>query len=904
MYTNFLQNIKLRLVLLISIVFLGFACNSSDKRQNRLTNDTENVIHATVTLETYPFLWYNSKTASDTVNTNTYTYFRKSIQLTDKPQSAFIKISAGNYYKFWVNGKYVGKGPVRESAPWYQYDTYNIADLLQQGKNVLAVHVYHRGLQTFTEKVYVIGLFTEGEIKLGNKTIEIKASPEGWKVKQDLSFLQNSPEWSTAIKGPSKTTGWGPGPQEYKDLRKELDGWQLAGFDDSNWQTPSVIGTKLKFYERLIPQLRETVRMPVEIMRLGEVSEPYATRLEIADRLRSSECFAARFKQYPIKPLSTIDISNPENLLYEDGIASKITIPAGKAAYIQIDFGNQLMGYPRLVWNKGVEGTVVELTYSDDFLSKDTLNCSYERTYLGGQLILKDGKQSYEAQYLIHVVNYMGILIRNMKNEPIELELDAVNVNSTSFPVEIKGSFWCDDAFYNHMYDVSEWTMRLCMIDLFGDCPRREQVQWISDVVLESYMNYYLYGESSLVKQFLLMGTHRPDGDLPSFIPSSDLWNPDIKSYPLHYIESLYYYYMYTGDSATLKQVLPKADALLPEYFKYVNADGVYDPKSNRQIFDIEPVDEGYIPRLGAAEYGSHLHNNCYLSIVLRQLASLHKKFGNPALVGEYETRATSIENATKKHFWSEQSACYMGGYGGGKNYISTAFNGDAVWSGIASDKQIDLIWPSLFNADASPKSNVTAAGLFGSFFLVRGLFKGPEQYHHYINSYYRRYYKAMLDFGATTFWEKFPANGKIQKNSFVHGTGANFPFFAGANILGVKPLSPGFDKFQIFPSLMHLGIAKGSVPTPHGNINVEWERSGSNSLKLQIEVPENTTAYFFPPEKFLLNADTKVNIIDLAGKSKEPITVQQSIIEFYKQNLFTAYILPQGRYQINIITK
>jgi hypothetical protein len=61
--------------------------------------------------------------------------------------------------------------------------------------------------------------------------------------------------------------------------------------------------------------------------------------------------------------------------------------------------------------------------------------------------------------------------------------------------------------------------------------------------------------------------------------------------------------------------------------------------------------------------------------------------------------------------------------------------------------------------------------------------------------------------------------------------------------ILGIKPTGPAFSTFSICPSLCNLTFAKGSVPTPHGKIDVDWARSADDKLILKVTVPAGAQA-------------------------------------------------------------
>src|SRR6185503_7143006 len=57
--------------------------------------------------------------------------FRKSIELTAKPDSFIIHVSADNRYKLFVNGRLVSLGPTRGDIYHWNYETVDLASNLK-----------------------------------------------------------------------------------------------------------------------------------------------------------------------------------------------------------------------------------------------------------------------------------------------------------------------------------------------------------------------------------------------------------------------------------------------------------------------------------------------------------------------------------------------------------------------------------------------------------------------------------------------------------------------------------------------------------------------------------------------------------------------------------------------------
>ena len=72
--------------------------------------------------------------------------FRKTINLTTKPSSYLVHVSADNRYKLFVNGALVSIGPARCEFYYWNYETVDLAPYLNEGKNVISAIAFNEGL--------------------------------------------------------------------------------------------------------------------------------------------------------------------------------------------------------------------------------------------------------------------------------------------------------------------------------------------------------------------------------------------------------------------------------------------------------------------------------------------------------------------------------------------------------------------------------------------------------------------------------------------------------------------------------------------------------------------------------------------------------------------------------------
>jgi len=89
----------------------------------------------------------------DTGLQNRHYLFRRAFDL-DRVGQATVRITADDYYKLYVNGRFVGMGPAAGTPDCTYFNTIDLTPYLVQGRNVIAVHTYYQGL---VNRVWVSG---------------------------------------------------------------------------------------------------------------------------------------------------------------------------------------------------------------------------------------------------------------------------------------------------------------------------------------------------------------------------------------------------------------------------------------------------------------------------------------------------------------------------------------------------------------------------------------------------------------------------------------------------------------------------------------------------------------------------------------------------------------------------
>ena len=77
---------------------------------------------------------------------NCHVLFRRRFTVTEDFRDARIFLSADDYYKLYVNGRFVAQGPAPSYHFQYNYNEVDLTPYLTAGENVIAVHTLYQGL--------------------------------------------------------------------------------------------------------------------------------------------------------------------------------------------------------------------------------------------------------------------------------------------------------------------------------------------------------------------------------------------------------------------------------------------------------------------------------------------------------------------------------------------------------------------------------------------------------------------------------------------------------------------------------------------------------------------------------------------------------------------------------------
>ncbi len=511
------------------------------------------------------------------------------------------------------------------------------------------------------------------------------------------------------------------------------------------------------------------------------------------------------------------------------------------------DFGREIAGTPVLELFSQADGLEIELGTTERLFS-DSSAMYKRRVDYTDYYLSKKGFQSWSP------LTWRGFryLSLSQKDSVIIKGISAISRHS-DFTRE--GSFECSDPVLNRIWEVGNQTILLCAQDTYMDTPWREQTQYIAgdSRFLQKYA-FYPFGMSSelLIRYNILSGAWsqrwKDDGSIRSRYPTDWLLGEGtsayLADYELEWVIMLGEYYRYFGKTDLIRQVYPNLKKLMPLFDSYTGkAHGLLSKVPGWIVLDhpdTYPMDQ--------REEITGL--NCLYYEALKQASVIAKEIAaDPEQAEEWFKKAGHLKENIRKWLWMPNKRLFMDSFGGEKCSQQTQVY--ALLYGLVDEKDKDHV------VNAIAADNRSCEQSF-SYYLIYSVFDSKPQWAlDFIRKNWGDQMKSPFFNGAWhEAWdiEHWTTDVGTTSHAWCSGPTALLP----QKVLGVEPLSAGWQTFSVRPDPCDLKWAKGVIPSPFGQIVAEWKIEKNGNFKLFLVVPELTIAEIALPEAF--SEKTKIN--------------------------------------------
>lgn len=458
-------------------------------------------------------------------------YFRRSFHLDFLPDRSEITICGLGFYELYINGVNVTKGPL---APYISntddlcyYDDYDITEYLKKGENAIGILLGNGFRNPFGGFVWDF----EKSSHVGSLCTAIC-----------LECFGNGQFFSMEADSQFKTH---PSPILFDDIRMgchydarlEISGWNLPGFDDSNWES-AILCEAPKGEARLC-----------ECEPIHERREIKAVSIKHYDRLA--------FARETTAPTAPADPKTVRENVYV------------------FDFGVNTAGITKLHIN-GRPGQKITIRHAEylvdgefDILTTIFLAPKCRKVYYEyGQCdvyICRGGEETFVPRF-----KYDGFRYAYVEGLfPEQVDDDTLICVEMTSNLSQRASFVSSNSVLTALQHMTEQADRSNFFYFPTDCPQREKNGWTADASLSAEQLLLNFNCKNSLKEWLrnINKAQNAEGAIPGIIPTGGwgfawgngpAWDSVIVNLP-------YYIYKYDGDISAFSE---NAD-MIYKYLKY-----------------------------------------------------------------------------------------------------------------------------------------------------------------------------------------------------------------------------------------------------------------------------------------------------------------------------------------------
>ena len=412
-----------------------------------------------------------------------------------------------------------------------------------------------------------------------------------------------------------------------------------------------------------------------------------------------------------------------------------------------------------------------------------------------------------------------------------ELHLKEVRAISYMRDIPYLGSFNSSDERLNQIWQTGAYTVHLNMQEYLWDGIKRDRLVWLGDLHPEVMTVSHVFGYNEVVPKSL---------DLVKETTKLPNWMNGISSYSLWWIIIQRDWYYHHGDLEYLKQQKEYLVDLVKLLFTKVDSDGV------------EKLDSRFLDwPSNAHPEAIHAGLQSLMLMAMRSGSELCDILGEAELADECEQMYQKMKAAAPK-------VC--------DTYLNS---GREITAPGNKQGAALLCLAGLMDAEEANDNIIEVDGARGfstfyGYYMLQAMAKAGN----YTGAMdvIRSYWGAMLDLGATSFWEDFDIDWienaaridelvpegkkdihrdcgaycyKGYRHSFCHGWASGPTAWLSQHVLGVEILEPGCRKVRIVPHLGDLEWAEGTFPTPYGVIEIRHVCNADGTISSKIKAPK-----------------------------------------------------------------
>jgi alpha-L-rhamnosidase len=509
------------------------------------------------------------------------------------------------------------------------------------------------------------------------------------------------------------------------------------------------------------------------------------------------------------------------------------------------DLGQNFAGMPRLhiPGSQVPAGTVIKITPGESWSGDGTVSTASAGSSAGifdtyttsGD---PDG-ETFTPQFMYHGFQYVQVSGLPADFTPDDDTLVGLQTNAD---VPTGGSVSTDNDLVNAIHRMSEYSIRSNMQSIFTDCPHREKLGWLADMIQSMGAIHSDFDVSAFLRgmERQMLESQQPGGLIPGTAPEFPNFGGgyrDDVNWGGAFILAPYELWKTYGDTHTMREYYPSMRA----YLAYVRAQvsgGVLVSGLGDWI-----AGDTSTPKTATGTYG--------LYTIASDLAEMASALGHDDDAVDYRGLASQLADAFNAAFFNPTTQTYTSAGPNGSTG-SQALDALPLAMGIAPDGAEQSVLDDLVARIRAYHPNGGGPHISGGEVSLQPIYEvlmnndRGDVLWDALQETSEPSYGYFVAQGRTTIPESWDLAG-----SQNHMILLQIDEWFNAGLAGIRqaPDSKGFDRLIIKPQVVGtLTHVSGSRETPHGTVVSTWTRGAEGISSMHVSIPAGTTATVYVP--------------------------------------------------------
>lgn len=518
-------------------------------------------------------------------------YLRKPFDVKDDIEQAVLYISGQGLYEAFINGVKVSDDVLAPTVSWYPdrvyYNVYDVTSLMTGNSNLLGVILgngrYFGMRESWNQMFGLPRLLAQLEVEYSDGSTDLIITDETWKV---------------TSKGPIIANNEFDG-EEY-DARLEINDWNLADFNDSEWKSADIMEAPG-----------------------GVITAQPNPNIQVQEELT---------------PITVTKLKDGKQIL---------------------DMGQNMVGWLKVNSLNGKKDQPITFRFAETLKDDGSLYLDNLRSAEVTDIYTPsaDGNFSWEPKFVFH--GFRFVEISGLDYQPQLFDFTGKVIYDK---METTGKFETNDETINQVFKNAYWGIRGNYRGMPTDCPQRdERVGWLGDRTTGSFGEAFIFDNALLYSKWLqdIEDSQSPEGSISVVSPKYwTLYHDDV-TWPAAYFYSAKMLWQQYGDTEpifkhynSMKRYLERIQEVsMQDYIitKDAYGDWCMPPESQELIHSQDPSRRTAGPVLSTTVYYSLLN-------LMTEFAELT---GNSQDIPGYKELASQIKNAYNNMYFKSDSAMY-----------------------------------------------------------------------------------------------------------------------------------------------------------------------------------------------------------------------------------------------------